>query len=136
MAKSFCSKNFPSKAFLAKKFCILLLLYSIFYCLLTWSYPWIFGKSLLSDGDHDRKLEKLHKIAVMGKLDKFLIRSVAAQEITTRKNTITMYGTDDRERLNYVWEFPIIFEKFPDSFNLAKSFALSSFQNSTLVFRK
>ena len=92
-------------------------------------------ESLLSDGDHDRKLEKLHKIAVMGKMDKFFIRSVA-QEITTRKNTITMYGTDDRERLNYVRDFPIIFERFPDSFNLAKSFAFSSFQNGTLVFRK
>ena len=54
----------------------------------------------MSDGDHDRKLAKVHKIAVMGKIDKFLIRSVALQEITTRKNTIMMYGTDDRKRFN------------------------------------
>ena len=57
----------------------------------------------MSDGDNDRKLEKVHKIAVMGKIDPFLIRRTAAvQEITTEKNTIMMYGTDDRKRLNIV----------------------------------
>ena len=60
----------------------------------------IFRKSPLSDGDHDRKLGKAHKIAVMGKLDKFFIRSIPEMEMTTRKNTIMMYGTDDRKRFN------------------------------------
>ena len=62
----------------------------------------IFRKSPLSDGDHDRKLGKAHKIAVMGKLDKFFIRSIPEMEMTTRKNTIMMYGTDDRKRFNNI----------------------------------
>ena len=39
----------------------------------------------------------------MGKLDKFYVRipeiSVVVEDTTTRKNTITMIGIDDRKRL-------------------------------------
>ena len=45
---------------------------------------------------------KVHKIAVMGQLDKFGIRAPELSipiDMTTRKNTIAITGVDDRKRL-------------------------------------